>query len=77
MFAYLESLVSIDEFSEGFISFLPIGNTHFYIDQLFSQSATRLLTHEAVTLSHLHEDYDYNVLPRPIVTHVSNFGELQ
>lgn len=37
------------------VIFLPVGHTHTYIDQVFSTISRRLRTHDATTLSDMHE----------------------
>lgn len=74
MMAYLESLVSWGVFVEVQASFLPIGHTHSDIDQLFSRTATRLHTHDAVTIAELHEQLGVSYTPHPHLEHINNIA---
>jgi len=76
---YLEFLVSWGVFIEVYASFLPLGHTHSDIDQLFSRTATRLHTYQAITLQDLHGEVHKSYTPAPTVNHlrmVANFSDL-
>lgn len=54
LFSYLEALVRKGVFKEVFVGFLPLGHTHKDIDQVFSRTAERLRSNDAITLHDMH-----------------------
>lgn len=54
--SYVEYLVAMGVFDRVEVGYLPVGHTHEDIDQVFSRSAERLRSNDAITLGDLHSE---------------------